>query len=84
MRTLIREHLYSLGHSLLVLRGKTYYLTYIYAHSYGAVWTGDNGSDYKDMKISIHMLLSMSVAGLGFVGADIGGFANSTSARVLT
>ncbi len=29
------------------------------------------------------MLLSMSISGMGFVGADIGGFANSTSARVI-
>ena len=32
---------------------------------------------------SVHMLLSMSVAGLGFVGADIGGYANSTLGRTL-
>lgn len=29
------------------------------------------------------MLLSMSVSGLGFVGADIGGYANSTKIRTL-
>ncbi|CDW82926.1 neutral alpha-glucosidase c [Stylonychia lemnae] len=50
---------------------------------FGAVWTGDNGNFHEDMKISVQMLLSMSVAGLGFVGADIGGFANQTVARVI-
>ena len=30
------------------------------------------------------MLLSMSISGLGFVGADIGGFFNSSSWELLT
>eukprot|EP00347_Sterkiella_histriomuscorum_P017870 403347661 len=50
---------------------------------FGAVWTGDNGNYHEDMKMSVQMLLSMSVAGLGFVGADIGGYANQTIARVI-
>jgi alpha 1,3-glucosidase len=41
---------------------------------FGAVWTGDNVADWAHLKISIPMLLSLSVAGLPFVGADIGGF----------
>lgn len=52
-------------------------------YRFGAVWTGDNGNFHEDLKISVQMLLSMSVAGLGFVGADLGGFANQTVARVL-
>jgi len=33
--------------------------------------------------MSVQMLLSMTVAGLSFVGADIGGYANQTVARVI-
>jgi alpha-glucosidase (family GH31 glycosyl hydrolase) len=46
---------------------------------YSAVWTGDNQASFEHMRGSVHMLLSMSVAGLSFVGADIGGFENSPS-----
>ena len=40
----------------------------------GAVWTGDNEASWDHLKASLPMLLSMSAAGLPFVGADIGGF----------
>uniref|UniRef100_A0A8R1DKZ6 Glycoside hydrolase family 31 N-terminal domain-containing protein n=1 Tax=Caenorhabditis japonica TaxID=281687 RepID=A0A8R1DKZ6_CAEJA len=39
-----------------------------------AVWTGDNKADWGHLKQSIPMLLSLSTAGLPFVGADVGGF----------
>lgn len=39
-----------------------------------AVWTGDNMSKWEHLKISIPMLLSHSIAGITFVGADIPGF----------
>jgi alpha 1,3-glucosidase len=41
---------------------------------YGAIWTGDNFARWDHYKISVPMLLSMSVVGLSFVGADVGGF----------
>ncbi|KAJ8401126.1 hypothetical protein AAFF_G00387080 [Aldrovandia affinis] len=40
----------------------------------GAVWTGDNVATWEYLKISIPMLLSLSVAGMAFCGADVGGF----------
>lgn len=40
----------------------------------GAVWTGDNAAEWSHLKMSLPMLLSMNVAGLPFVGADVGGF----------
>nr|XP_019953748.1 PREDICTED: neutral alpha-glucosidase C-like [Paralichthys olivaceus] len=40
----------------------------------GAVWTGDNVATWEYLKISIPMLLSLSVTGVGFCGADVGGF----------
>ncbi|XP_041809361.1 neutral alpha-glucosidase C isoform X2 [Chelmon rostratus] len=41
---------------------------------FGAVWTGDNVASWEYLKISIPMLLSLSVAGVAFCGADVGGF----------
>ncbi|KAJ8289632.1 hypothetical protein GJAV_G00003540 [Gymnothorax javanicus] len=36
----------------------------------GAVWTGDNLATWEYLKISIPMLLSLSIAGIAFCGAD--------------
>ncbi|XP_072284040.1 neutral alpha-glucosidase C isoform X3 [Pyxicephalus adspersus] len=41
---------------------------------YGAVWTGDNKAEWEYLKISVPMLLSLSVTGIAFCGADVGGF----------
>lgn len=40
----------------------------------GAVWTGDNAAEWAHLAVSVPMVLSVSVAGLPFVGADVGGF----------
>ncbi|XP_034015266.1 neutral alpha-glucosidase C isoform X2 [Thalassophryne amazonica] len=39
-----------------------------------SLWTGDNVASWEYLKISIPMLLSLSVAGIVFCGADVGGF----------
>lgn len=39
-----------------------------------AVWTGDNMCKWDHLKASIPMLLSHSVTGITFIGADIPGF----------
>ncbi len=44
---------------------------------YAAVWTGDNRSRWADLRESIPMLLNLSLSGVPFCGADIGGFALS-------
>ena len=44
------------------------------SHRYGPVWTGDNTANWAHLKASIPMLLSMSVCGMSFTGADVGGF----------
>jgi len=41
---------------------------------YGAIWTGDNSADWKHLRASVPMLLSIGIAGLPFAGADVGGF----------
>ena len=41
---------------------------------YASVWTGDNMSKWEHLKISIPMILSLSVVGISFAGADVPGF----------
>ena len=42
---------------------------------YAALWTGDSRSRWSDLRLSIPMLLNLSLSGAAFCGADIGGFA---------
>ena len=51
---------------------------------YAATWTGDNSSTWNHLKMSTPMLLSMGISGYPFVGDDIGGFAGSPQADLLT
>lgn len=44
------------------------------SQKYGAVWTGDNFAGWDHLRISLPMMLSISISGLHFVGADVGGF----------
>ncbi len=44
---------------------------------YSAVWTGDNVPSWEHLALSIPMLAHLSVSGVPFVGADIGGFADT-------
>jgi mannosyl-oligosaccharide alpha-1,3-glucosidase len=48
-----------------------------------AVWTGDNAAQWSHLKIATSMLLSLSVTGLGFVGADVGGFFSNPDSQLL-
>ncbi|HEX8476160.1 MAG TPA: glycoside hydrolase family 31 protein [Pyrinomonadaceae bacterium] len=51
---------------------------------FAAVWTGDNVASWEHLQLTIPMLTNMSVSGLAFVGADVGGFANNASAELYT
>ncbi|WP_089872776.1 glycoside hydrolase family 31 protein [Halogranum rubrum] len=46
---------------------------------YAAIWTGDNVSSWEHLRLSIPMMLNLSVSGMPFVGCDIGGFVNRPS-----
>ncbi|XP_077320961.1 neutral alpha-glucosidase C isoform X2 [Lithobates pipiens] len=50
---------------------------------YGAVWTGDNKAEWEYLKISVPMLLSLSVTGIAFCGADVGGFVGDPDPELL-
>uniref|UniRef100_UPI003AABD2D7 neutral alpha-glucosidase C n=1 Tax=Centroberyx gerrardi TaxID=166262 RepID=UPI003AABD2D7 len=49
----------------------------------GAIWTGDNVATWDYLKISIPMLLSLSVAGIAFCGVDVGGFVQDPEPELL-
>jgi len=51
---------------------------------YSAVWTGDNDATWDHLALSIPMLSSLSISGVPFVGADIGGFNATPSAELYT
>ncbi|XP_055018231.1 neutral alpha-glucosidase C isoform X2 [Boleophthalmus pectinirostris] len=50
---------------------------------FGAIWTGDNVATWDYLKISIPMVLSLSVAGIAFCGADVGGFVQDPDPELL-
>jgi alpha-glucosidase len=54
------------------------------AQRYAATWTGDNSSTWNHLSMSTPMLLSMGLSGYGFLGDDIGGFAGTPPADLLT
>jgi len=54
------------------------------SQKYGAIWTGDNEASWSHLKIATPMLLSLNVAALSFVGADVGGFFGNPDAELMT
>lgn len=54
------------------------------AQRYAASWTGDNTSSWNHLRLTVRTLLSLSVSGYPFVGADVGGFAGSPPPDLLT
>ena len=51
---------------------------------YGAIWTGDNSATWGHLKVASPMLLSISLGGLSFAGADVGGFFGEPGAELFT
>ena len=51
---------------------------------FAAVWTGDNVPSWEHLQLSLAMLTNMSVSGVPFVGADVGGFTGNASAELYT
>jgi alpha-glucosidase len=51
---------------------------------YAASWTGDNSSTWNHLKMSVPMLMSLGISGYPLVGDDIGGYAGSPPADLLT
>lgn len=57
---------------------------YAGSQRWGAIWTGDNAADWPYLKALGPMLLSMGLAGLTFVGGDVGGFFGNPEPLLLT
>jgi alpha 1,3-glucosidase len=51
---------------------------------YGAIWTGDNTAEWGHLEYAAPMLLSMNVAAISFIGADVGGFFGNPDAELFT
>ena len=50
---------------------------------YALVWTGDNSSNWEHLAESVGMLLNLSLSGVAFCGADVGGFLDSATGELL-
>lgn len=56
---------------------------FIGTQRYGAIWTGDNDASWTHLKASLPMILSISISGIPFTGADVGGFFNNPNEELL-
>ncbi len=54
------------------------------AQRYAATWTGDNSSTWNHYRLTVPTLLGLGVSGYALVGNDVGGFAGSPTADLLT
>jgi alpha-glucosidase len=64
---------------------RSFFLTragYAGIQRWSAVWTGDNQSLWEHLEMSIPMLCNLGLSGVGFAGADIGGFAGNATAEL--
>ncbi len=57
--------------------------SYIGAHRYGGIWTGDNMSWWSHLLLNIKMMPSLNMCGFLYSGADLGGFGADTSGDLL-
>jgi alpha-glucosidase len=48
-----------------------------------AVWTGDNTSTWAHLKASLAQVINLGLSGLGFCGADVGGFSENSTPELL-
>jgi alpha-glucosidase len=51
---------------------------------YAATWTGDNSATWNHIGMSIPQIMNLGLSGYDMVGADVGGFAGSPPAELLT
>jgi alpha-glucosidase len=51
---------------------------------YAVTWTGDNSSTWNHLRMTVPQLMNLGLSGFSMAGADVGGFAGSPSADLLT
>lgn len=57
--------------------------SYIGAHRYGGIWTGDAMSWWSHLEQQIKMMSGLNMCGFLYTGSDIGGFGGSTTEDLL-
>ena len=57
--------------------------SYIGAHRYGGIWTGDNASCWDHLRQNVLQMPSLHMCGFLFSGADTGGFGGNASRELL-
>ena len=57
--------------------------TYIGAHRYAGIWTGDNSSWWSHILLNIQQMSGLNMCGFLFSGADTGGFGYDTTEDLL-
>ena len=57
--------------------------SFIGAHRYGGIWTGDNSSRWDHLTMGIKMMPSLNMCGFLYTGTDIGGFGGNTTRELL-
>ncbi len=58
--------------------------SYAGGQRYAATWTGDNSSTWNHLRMTVPQLINLGLSGFAMSGADVGGFAGSPSADLLT
>ncbi len=75
------------GEGLDRLLDKRYLLfsrsSYIGAHRYGGIWTGDNASTWEMLRQNVYHMPSLNMCGFLYTGADTGGFGGNSNRELL-
>ena len=58
--------------------------SYAGGQRYAATWTGDNSSTWNHLRQTTPQLINLGLSGFAMSGADVGGFAGSPQAELLT
>jgi alpha-glucosidase len=58
--------------------------SYAGGQRYAATWTGDNSSTWNHLRQTTPQLINLGLSGFAMNGADVGGFAGSPQAELLT
>jgi len=58
--------------------------SYAGGQRYAATWTGDNSATWNHLRLTTSMLKNLGLSGFSLAGADVGGYAGTPSAELLT
>jgi alpha-glucosidase len=58
--------------------------SYAGGQRYAATWTGDNSATWNHLRLTTSMLKNLGLSGFSLSGADVGGYAGTPSAELLT